>query len=134
MKKQTIIILIIAIVVFITLAIGIILINRNNTEEFDVQVKKQLANNVEENENIEVVTTIANQNVVSPNDIKEEYILRENNGYIAIYKVDENGKEILIKTTEIVVAYLPDIDKIELSKGIRVFGKEKLNLRIEDYE
>jgi len=64
----------------------------------------------------------------------EHYILRENDGYIAIYKIDENDNEILIETTSVVTAYLPEADLLELKEGIRVFGKDRLNARLEDYE
>lgn len=137
MEKKIIVLIIVGIVLLTCVILGVVFINKNNTENFDMSGKKRLANNLEENENIKVVTTIANENVISPNDKKEEsqeYVIRENNGYIAIYRVDEDKKEVLIEITPIVIAYLPDIDRIELSKGIRVFGKEQLSLRLEDYE
>lgn len=62
------------------------------------------------------------------------YILREDNGKIAIYKIDENNKEILFEQTEIAVDYLTEADKIEIKNGIRVNGKESLNQLIEDFE
>lgn len=64
----------------------------------------------------------------------EHYILRENDGKIAIYKRDENNKEILFEQTEIATDYLTEPDKIEIKNGIRVNGKESLNQLIEDFE
>lgn len=64
----------------------------------------------------------------------EHYILRENDGKIAIYKRDENNKEILFEQTEIATDYLTEADKIEIKNGIRVNGKESLNQLIEDFE
>lgn len=64
----------------------------------------------------------------------EHYIIRENNGYVAIYTLDSFGKETLKETTEIVTAYLPEADKLELKEGIKVIGQEELNARVEDYE
>lgn len=64
----------------------------------------------------------------------EHYILRENDGKIAIYKRDENNKEILFDQTEIATDYLTEADKIEIKNGIRVNGKESLNQLIEDFE
>lgn len=64
----------------------------------------------------------------------EHYIIRENNGYVSIYTIDSYGKETLKETTEIVTVYLPEIDKMRLKEGIKVNGKEELNLAIEDYE
>lgn len=64
----------------------------------------------------------------------EHYLLKENNGYIAIYRIDEFQNETLIETTGVVTAYLPEADLLELREGIRVFGKDRLNARLEDYE
>lgn len=64
----------------------------------------------------------------------EHYILKENNGYISIYRIDEDERETLIETTSVVTAYLPEADLLQLREGIRVFGKDKLNARLEDYE
>lgn len=134
MEKKIIMLIIVGVVLFASIILGVVLINKNNYEEFDMSSKKQLANI---SENKEIITTMSNEKVISPNSVnedKQEYILRENNGYISIYRVDENGKEVLIETTEIVVVYLPDADRIELSKGIKAFGKKELNLKLEDYE
>ena len=64
----------------------------------------------------------------------EHYLLKENNGYIAIYRIDEFQNETLIETTGVVTAYLPEADLLELRDGIRVFGNDRLNARLEDYE
>ena len=64
----------------------------------------------------------------------EHYILKENNGYIAIYTVDEFENETLKEMTGVLTSYLPEADLIELKEGIKVFGKDKLNSRLEDYE
>lgn len=64
----------------------------------------------------------------------EHYVLKENNGYIAIYKVDNAGKETLKETTQIVTTYLPEADRQSLKNGIQIIGKENLSLTLEDYE
>lgn len=64
----------------------------------------------------------------------EHYILREKEGNIAIYMVDKNGKETLREQTGISTEYLPQTDLETIQKGIKVYGKEKLNSLIEDYE
>lgn len=65
---------------------------------------------------------------------KEHYLIKENNGYVAIYTIDSLGKETLKETTEIVTSYLPETDKLRLKEGIKVYGQENLNATIEDYE
>ncbi len=65
---------------------------------------------------------------------KEHYVLRNYNGYIAIYNLEANGKENLVEVTSIVTNYLPEIDIERLDIGIRVNGKQELNATLEDYE
>ena len=65
---------------------------------------------------------------------KEHYILRDYNGYIAIYRLESDGKETLQEITGIVTSYLPEIDIERLNIGIRVNGKQELNQLIEDFE
>lgn len=65
---------------------------------------------------------------------KEHYLLKELDGYIAIYTLDETNNITLKETTQIVTAYLPEEDLNRLKKGIRVNGKEELNQALEDYE
>lgn len=64
----------------------------------------------------------------------EHYIIKDNNGYIAIYFLDSNENEKLKEVTGIVTNYLPDIDKQNLKEGIKVIGEEQLNSCLEDYE
>lgn len=65
---------------------------------------------------------------------KEHYILREKDGFIAIYQLDEKEKETLVEMTSIVTQYLPEMDKERLQEGIRANGKVALNRILEDYE
>ncbi len=64
----------------------------------------------------------------------EHYILKEEQGIIAVYKVDKQGEETLYETTGISVEYLTESDKLELKDGIKVYGKEELNSMLENYE
>ena len=80
----------------------------------------------------------------SPNEIifykekdgicNEHYILKEKDGYIAIYNIDEEGNENLEEITQIVTSYLPKEDEINLIEGIKVEGRQQLNATLEDYE
>jgi len=64
----------------------------------------------------------------------EHFLVKENEGKIAIYKVDENEKESLYEQTEISTDYLTDTDKINIEKGIKIYGRQELNQLIEDFE
>lgn len=64
----------------------------------------------------------------------KHYVLRENNGVIAIYKIDDNNKETLRENTQIQTKYLPEIDLIKLKSGIYAIGEEDLNSILEDFE
>ena len=137
MRKWIIILIVGAIILGISVFVTIAIINRDNTKNLDMSTQKQLANNMEENENIQIISTLASENVISPKDIIEDnevYILREYEGYIVVYKVEENGKEVLIKNTGVVTRYLPEADLLELRDGIKLIGRENLNARLEDYE
>ena len=80
----------------------------------------------------------------SPNEIvfyrevdefcKEHYVLKQLDGVIAIYTLDENGNEILQEKTSIATQYLTQSDLDKLEKGIKANGKEELNSILEDYE
>ena len=64
----------------------------------------------------------------------QHFILRNDNGKITVYNINENNEEILYEKTEIAVDYLTDADKVEIENGIRVNGLEELNQLIEDFE
>lgn len=64
----------------------------------------------------------------------EHYVLRENNGVIAVYKIDRYNQEILEELTGISTEYLTENDKMEIQQGIMVFGREELNSILENYE
>lgn len=64
----------------------------------------------------------------------KHYVLRENNGVIAIYKIDDYNKETLRENTQIQTKYLPEIDLIKLKSGIYAIGEEELNSILEDFE
>lgn len=64
----------------------------------------------------------------------EHYILRDNDGKIFIYKINEKGKEELYEKTEISTEYLPEGDKNSINTGLKVNGREKLNELIESFE
>ncbi len=64
----------------------------------------------------------------------EHYVLRNKDGKIAIYRINENEDEELYEETEIAINYLTETDKVNIQNGIRVNGDENLNQLIEDFE
>ena len=64
----------------------------------------------------------------------QHFVLRNDDGKITIYKINENNEEEIYEKTEISVDYLTETDKIEIQNGIRVNGLEELNQLIEDFE
>lgn len=64
----------------------------------------------------------------------EHYMLRDVNGKINIYKLDENGNEALLNETDIATEYLTETDMIDMENGLIVYGKENLNRLLEDFE
>ncbi|HBC83939.1 MAG TPA: hypothetical protein DCZ30_00320, partial [Clostridiales bacterium] len=63
-----------------------------------------------------------------------DYIIKEKEGNIVIFKLDNEGREVLYDITPIEVKYLPEADLIQLKDGIKVNGLDRLNQIIEDFE
>ena len=68
------------------------------------------------------------------NDENKQYILRENDGFINVYYINEKGEEILYRVTDISTKYLGEEDVKELQEGINVVGIQELNQLLEDFE
>lgn len=64
----------------------------------------------------------------------EHFLVKDLNGYVAIYHVNDDSDFTLLETTGIVTKYLSQIDMNELESGVFIYGKEKLNSYIEDFE
>lgn len=64
----------------------------------------------------------------------EHYVLREEDGVIVVYIIDENGNETLKEKTGIDTKYLPQTDLIAIKNGIYIYGNEELYTALEDYE
>ena len=64
----------------------------------------------------------------------EHYIIKDEDSNIMIYKILSNGNEEIYQNTGISTEYLPETDKISLKNGLKVYGREKLNSIIEDFE
>lgn len=64
----------------------------------------------------------------------EHYLLKEEDRYIVIYKLDENGNAEFFNTTEISTEYLAEEDLEQIRNGIKVYTDKELNKTLEDFE
>ena len=64
----------------------------------------------------------------------QHFLLKEKDGYIAIYKLDKNNKAEFFQTTEIAIDYLAEEDLEEIKNGIKVYSEKELNKTLEDFE
>ena len=67
-------------------------------------------------------------------DNNKHYIVKEKDGNIVIYYINEKNEEVLYKVTDISIEYLSKEDIESLKQGIDVFGVQNLNSLIEDFE
>lgn len=64
----------------------------------------------------------------------EHFLLKEENGYITIYELDENENAKFLQTTEISTEYLAEEDLEQIRNGIKVYTEKELNKTLEDFE
>ena len=64
----------------------------------------------------------------------KHYIVKEKDGYIAIYTLDSLGNENLKEITDILTQYLPEDDITLLRNGIKVNGDNDLMKTLSDFE
>ena len=62
------------------------------------------------------------------------FLIKNRDGYICIYYLNENKEEFLYKNTNISTDYLSQKDLDDLDVGIEVIGIEELNKVLEDFE
>lgn len=65
---------------------------------------------------------------------KEQYLVKEVDGVIKVYHYDSNGKEKLIKTTDIDYSFLTKEDQKLFKKGIVKNSQEELDELLQDFE
>ena len=65
---------------------------------------------------------------------KEHYVLKEKDGCIAVFNIDENNNEELERITDISIKYLEEEDLARIKEGIFVYTKKELNKTLEDFE
>ena len=64
----------------------------------------------------------------------QHFVVKEDEGKITVYKINENNEQEIYEKTEISVEYLSETDKNKISEGIQVNGIEELNQLLEDFE
>ena len=64
----------------------------------------------------------------------QHFLLKDEDGYIKIYKLDENNNAKLLNTTEISTEYLSAEDLEKIKNGITVYTEKELNKTLEDFE
>lgn len=65
---------------------------------------------------------------------QKHFIVGEENGYIAIFKINENGEQVLYKTFEdYPLSILIKADQNEIKNGIRVDSEDELSDVLENY-
>ncbi len=65
---------------------------------------------------------------------ENHYIIGEENGFIAKFKIGEEGERILVKVyDDYPISLLMEIDQEEIIKGIRVDSEEEFSERLENF-
>ncbi len=64
----------------------------------------------------------------------QHYIIREHNGLLGIYTINESGEETLKEDTDISTRYLPEEDLEKVKEGIKATGDDQLHNILGDFE
>ena len=105
---------------------------KNETEISKIYVKDDCLNEWEDYS--KTIQNEIKETSQSLNDENRHYILREKEGLINVYYINENKEEILYRVTDISTKYLGEDDIKELKVGIEVVGVQQLNQLLEDFE
>lgn len=143
-KNITILISVIFAIAIIGIAIWKINSNNNSTTGYN---ENEITNSV--NLSAELITDDcinewADYASVVENEIKDananledehtRYLIKNVDGYIYVYYLDDENNETLYKTTEISTEYLSVEDLDDLEIGIEVQGSKSLNELLENFE
>lgn len=64
----------------------------------------------------------------------EHFLLKEQDGYITIFKLNQDNSAEFFQTTEIPTEYLTEEDLTKIKQGITVYTEKELNKTLEDFE
>ena len=148
MNKKIVISIVIA---FITVVIGFGIwrfnLRNNSVTENNNSTSNEIINNVDLsmdvinddciNEWNDYAETIQEEIKSASSELMDEntrYLVKDVNGYIYIYYLDDSNEETLYRKTEISTEYLSAQDLDDLEIGIEVKGAKELNQLIENYE
>lgn len=133
-------------IVLIAIITAIIFSNTNKQKEANERKETKVSEVIldectEEYEMLQnkvITTAVNNSKKVNGNkkdeQDNEQFILKDLEGKIVVYKIENNGEEIIFEKTEISTEYLPEKDKKAIKEGIKVLGQKRLNEIIEDFE
>ena len=108
---------------------------KENIKETDVNItEEELKNKFQE---WEVQKFTANE-IVLYKEVNEfcnqHFLLKEQDGYITIFKLNEDNSAEFFQTTEISTEYLAEEDLAQIKSGIKVYTEKELNKTLEDFE
>ena len=63
----------------------------------------------------------------------KHYLITEYNGYIIVYRFNEDGQRVIFQETRIPVSILPPVDQEKLKNGIIKNSEEEVTSLLEDY-
>lgn len=64
----------------------------------------------------------------------QHFLLKEQDGYITIFKLNQDDSAEFFQTTEISTEYLAEEDLEQIRNGIKVYTEKELNKTLEDFE
>lgn len=74
------------------------------------------------------------ENNVQENQSSEYYLVKESDGIVKVYQYDKNGKENLLRTTDILFSLLSEEDQNLFSEGVVVKTENELLELLQDFE
>ena len=64
----------------------------------------------------------------------QHFLLKEEEGYISIYKLNKDNSTEFFRMTEIPTEYLAEDDLKQIKDGIKIYTEKELNRALEDFE
>ncbi|MBE6033925.1 MAG: hypothetical protein E7222_04410 [Clostridiales bacterium] len=95
---------------------------------------KDIDDNEEDNDIVSENNTLNSDNNVQENQLGEYYLVKESDGIIKVYQYDKNGKEHLLRSTDILYSLLSEDDQELFSEGVEVKSEDELLELLQDFE